>query len=199
MYYLVKNNKVYSYSDLDNMVVPAREYPGLTVEQYEAEPDRYKIVNGKLYDRIQDEDYLETHLDKIRKDLIEFTYEAKEAKAYGGITIKIGDNEALFETTKEAMAPIVATLISLPNEDSVTHWKFWEGEVPTTLPITKKQLQVVLAFGKNMVDDCFRIEGESNEKVKSATKRQLMSSKWVEDFKNVVTEDMNKVNTLLVL
>lgn len=62
MFYVIKNEQMYEYSDkiskAMNCPEEAKELPGVTMREYQMNQDKYKIENGVLVDISQTEEYL---------------------------------------------------------------------------------------------------------------------------------------------
>lgn len=134
--------------------------------------------------------------EQTRAELINKVYEIKAAKAYGGVII----NDTLkFETNQTAITNTVSSL-ALMSDTETAEWKYYtlEGE-PSFQSTTKAQLTYIAKFGKDMMNECFKIESTANEALSAATEDDLLNADWIENFKtNVQTQMDNVVNTLTI-
>jgi hypothetical protein len=65
--------------------------------------------------------------------------------------------------------------------------------------ITKAQLYAIAQFGQNMINECFKVEGEYNTDLAQATQDDLLSDSWIQEFIENATNAMEEVvNTLTV-
>lgn len=96
MFYVIKDNNVF---ELGNSVNSAWEYPqeaqelvGVTLEQYNTEPDKYEIIDGKLVDISQTDKYKarilqeqnEERKEEIQKELDALDIKCIRAMREGG-------------------------------------------------------------------------------------------------------------------
>lgn len=96
MFYVIKDNNVF---ELGNSVNSAWEYPqeaqelvGVTLEQYNTEPDKYEVIDGKLVDISQTDKYKarilqeqnEERKEEIKKELDALDIKCIRAMREGG-------------------------------------------------------------------------------------------------------------------
>lgn len=130
---------------------------------------------------------------KTQKKLVEYNYEQKAQKAYGGIII----NETyLFETNETSQSMITASLIGLQDapDETTLNWKMYKDNQPIVVPLTKIQLAQLFAFALNMVNVSFGLEGIRNNDLTTATVEQLNDETWVEQYKIATDFAFNQIN-----
>lgn len=155
----------------------------MTLSQFEEykSTDEYKVHNSQL----------------VAKELIEFTYQTKANKAYGGVIIETALDDLIFETNKEAISFVIGTLGTM-NDTETRNWKFWSTKgVPIMVPVNKIQLSAITAFASMMVDNCFAIEGQQDNKIYAMTTEQLNDPEYIQAFKQETIELTNAVNNVL--
>lgn len=114
-----------------------------------------------------------------REELVNTVYQIKSDKAYGGVII---NDMLVFETNQTAITNTVASLALMQDTDTAA-WKFYTVQgVPYVQQITKAQLGGIAAFGQNMINACFVVEGNCNEQLKTATVEELIDDEWVNTF-----------------
>ena len=173
---------------------------GLPICYYEgkvfnAESGRYYLDENGWHKRSEDE-FKKLKADEKREYLINKLYEIKAEKAYGGVII---NDLLVFETNTTSISNITGTLALLQDGQS-TNWKFYTKDgIPKAKKITKEQLLQIAMFGRQMIDNCFRVEGEANDELEQATIENLIDEEWVENFERRITEEMNNVVNTLTL
>lgn len=132
----------------------------------------------------------------LQKGLVTSIYQIKANKAYGGVVV----NDALiFETNQTSITNTVAS-IALMNDTATANWKFYTmtGE-PYMQQVSKLQLASLAQFGRDMINECFKVEGIFNEKLQEATTEQLNNEEWRKNFITEVQTEMDKVNNKLTV
>ena len=71
---------------------------------------------------------------------------------------------------------------------------FDENTLPYSQEITKAELFGIASFGQAMINDCFAVEGQYNEKLKEVTIEQLNDVEWCEKFIEQVQSTMDEIN-----
>lgn len=130
---------------------------------------------------------------EVQKKLVEYNYEAKAKKAYGGIII---NDTYLFETNETSQSMITASLIGLQSapDETTLNWKMYVNNQPIVVPLTKAQLAQLFAFALNMVNVSFGLEGTRNNDLTTATVEQLNDETWVEQYKIATDFAFNQIN-----
>lgn len=165
-------------------------------EVFNADSKQYYLDENFDFQKISDEQYNQKIANETKKALIQKLYELKAEKAYGGIII---NDLYIFETNETARTNVVATLGSMADGD-VSHWKFWTKDgVPVMQIVTKAQLFGISSFGRQMIDDCFKVEGQYLATLENATIEQLISKEWVEIFEENAQTAFNNINNHLVV
>lgn len=143
----------------------------------------------------------EVKAQEIQKELVEYNYEKKAQKAYGGIII----NETyLFETNETSQSMITASLIGLQNapDETTLNWKMYKDNQPIVVPLTKIQLAQLFAFALDMINKSFGVEGVRNIELTTATVENFNDTVWVEEYKKATDlafeEINNKIEVVLV-
>lgn len=135
-----------------------------------------------------------------KAELSEFVYKEKCKAAYGGVTIKKDGNEYTFETTKDSIAMCnsrVFTIATKPDDFIIT-WKVWQGDIPTVLNITKAEFLSIFAFGSEMIDAAFAVEGVLNAEIQKLTIEQLSNDKYINNFKENAILQFKNINKIFV-
>ncbi len=163
-------------------------------EIFNADSRQYYLDENFDFQKISDLEYNQIIANETKKALIQKLYELKAEKAYGGIII---NDLYIFETNETARTNVVATLGSMADGD-VSHWKFWTKDgVPIMQIVTKAQLFGISSFGRQMIDDCFKVEGQYLATLENATVEELISKTWVETFENNAKTAFNNINNHL--
>lgn len=169
------------------------------IDKIEETQDEY-ILDGDEY-VLNDEIYKAKKAQETQKELIEYNYEQKAKKAYGGILI----NETyLFETNETSQSMITASLIGLQNapDETTLNWKMYANNQPIVVPLTKIQLAQLFAFALDMINKAFGVEGLRNNELATATVENLNDIAWVEEYKKATDlafgEINNKIEVVLV-
>lgn len=177
--------KFYTEQELDKVIYNL-EKSIETQEKYlyDAEVEEY-VLN--------DEAYKEKQAQKTQKELVEYNYEAKAKKAYGGIII---NDTYLFETNETSQSMITASLIGLQSapDETTLNWKMYANNQPVVVPLTKIQLAQLFAFALNMVNTSFGVEGIRNNDLTTVTVEQLNDETWVEQYKIATDFAFNQIN-----
>lgn len=172
-----------------------RQIVGYGGKCFTAEQGRY-YVDADGWHMKTDEEFNNEKATAKREELVNTVYQLKADKAYGGVII---NDMLVFETNQTAITNTVASL-ALMEEDKTASWKFYTVDgTPYVQPITKKQLGYIATFGQNMINDCFQIEGECNEKLKVATVENLVDAEWVKAFEEEVKAAMDAVNNKITI
>lgn len=148
--------------------------------------------NGSIYTIVENPKYIPT-----KADLSEFGYQEKCKVAYGGVTVKKDDNEYTFETTQDSITMCNSRAFAIVDkpDDFIITWKVWQGDIPTVINITKAEFLSIFAFGSNMIDEAFTIEGTLNNTINQLTVELLTDTDYINKFKEYVVECFNTVNT----
>lgn len=178
------------------------KYNGLIIQAEETREELEQALICRVYDTIEETDIdykfignayvtVEEQAKIKRKELVQLIYEIKAKKAYGGVII---NDLLVFETNQVSITSTVASL-ALMSDTSTANWKFYtvEGQ-PYSQEITKAQLFGIASFGQAMINDCFAVEGQYNEKLKEATIEQLNDVEWCEKFIEQVQSTMDEIN-----
>ena len=183
--------KFYTEQPLDHTLYP--------IDKVE-ETDLEYVLDGDEY-VLNDEIYKAKKAQEIQKHLVEYNYEKKAQKAYGGILI----NETyLFETNGTSQSMITASLIGLQNapDETTLNWKMYKDNQPIVVPLTKIQLAQLFNFAIDMINKSFEVEGIRNNELTTATVENLNDTTWVEEYKNATDlafeEINNKIEVVLV-
>lgn len=153
------------------------------------------VLDGDQYVK-QDDIYFEKKSLEYKKELISGLYKIKADKAYGGVII---NDTFVFETNQTSITNTVASL-SLMDDTTTANWKFYtiSGE-PVFQTVTKLQLASIAKFGRNMMDEAFKVEGQANTDLSTATVEQLNDENWRNDFINGIQAEMDEVNNKLTI
>lgn len=153
--------------------------------------DEY-VLDGEEY-VLKDEAWEEKEARKVQKELVEYNYEAKAKKAYGGILI---NDTYLFETNETSQSMITASLIGLQSapDETTLNWKVYKNNQPIVVPLTKVQLSQLFAFALNMINTSFGLEGVRNNDLATATVEELNDETWVEQYKIATDLAFNQIN-----
>ena len=144
--------------------------------------NEYYLDENSDYQKRDSEEYNQIIAAAKKAELVQTLYSMKAAKAYGGIII---NDLFVFETNETARTNVVATLGSMADGD-VSHWKFYTKDgTPVMQVVTKAQLFAITSFGRAMIDNCFKVEGEFLQQLEEATVENLVSEEWV----NIFTEN----------
>lgn len=192
-----KLEQPYTEEERANFIVEYNHNQGLLIEEtdkalYALEPNEI-MFNGEP---TINPNYEKEQADIKRKELIQTIYEIKAKKAYGGVII---NDLLVFETNQISITSTVASL-ALMSETSTANWKFYtvEGQ-PYSQEITKTQLFGIASFGQAMINDCFAVEGQYNERLKEATIEQLNDVEWCEKFIEQVQSTMDEINNKMAV
>lgn len=177
--------KFYTENELDKALYNL-EKSIETQEEYVYDADLEEYV-------LNDEAYKEKQAQKIQRELVEYNYEAKAKKAYGGIII---NDTYLFETNETSQSMITASLIGLQSapDETTLNWKMYANNQPVVVPLTKIQLAQLFAFALNMVNVSFGLEGVRNNDLTTVTVEQLNDETWVEQYKIATDFAFNQIN-----
>lgn len=105
--------------------------------------------------------------------IIESVYQAKAAKAYGGITVNRSGIDYLFATDPESIALCNAVLISLGAGVQSVDWKVWHAGTPAVLTLNATEFRAIFAAGMAMVQESFAAESELNAEYAAMTDEQI--------------------------
>lgn len=197
-YYIsIKDDKIYSCGetrilnkDIFNISVSLELY-----KDFVNNPKKY-VWDSANQAIVINPNYSDILANEVRLALVEYFYQLKEEKAYGGVII---NDFLIFETKKSEIGTVVASLSAMGDTET-TNWKFYTVTgFPRTISITKAQLYHLVSFGRQMIDTCFAVEGSANAIVENATTEELLDSNWCEELKASVKSDMDLIsNTLTV-
>lgn len=188
MYLSYQNGKIVGYTEEPQDLVL------YNLDKVEETTDLY-VLDGDQYVK-QDDIYFEKKSLEYKKELINDLYKIKADKAYGGVII---NDTFVFETNQTSITNTVASL-ALMDDTATANWKFYtiSGE-PVFQTVTKLQLASIAKFGRNMMDEAFKVEGQANTDLSTATVEQLNSEEWRNDFTAVVQTKMDEVNNKLTI
>lgn len=159
-------------------------------ELFNAPEDRYLLDENFDFYKRPDEEYYNEKATKKVFELVDKLYTMKASKAYGGVVI---NNSIVFETNQTSITNTVANLALLDNAD-VSNWKFYTVDgVPTMQKVNKTQLWAIANFGRKMIDEAFKVEGDNLTLLKSATNENLNSDEWVNNFISKAQADFDNV------
>lgn len=186
--------KPYTQQEKNDFIVEHNHNKSLKIEEtsialYALLPNEI-MVNGEP---TADPDYEAKEAQKVQIELVEYNYEAKAKKAYGGILI---NDTYLFETNETSQSMITASLIGLQNapDETTLNWKVYANNQPIVVPLTKEQLAQLFAFALNMINTAFGVEGVRNNDLTTATVEQLNDKTWVEEYKIATDFAFNQIN-----
>ena len=186
--------KPYTQEEKNDFIVKYNRKLGLEIKEtsialYALLPNEI-MVNGEP---TADPDYEAKEAQKVQVELVEYNYEAKAKKAYGGILI---NDTYLFETNETSQSMITASLIGLQNapDETTLNWKVYANNKPIVVPLTKVQLAQLFAFALNMINTSFGLEGTRNNDLTTATVEQLNDETWVEQYKIATDFAFNQIN-----
>lgn len=186
--------KPYTQEEKNDFIVEYSHNQSLKIEEtsialYALLPNEI-MVNGEPQ---VDPDYEAKEAQKVQIELVEYNYEAKAKKAYGGILI---NDTYLFETNETSQSMITASLIGLQNapDETTLNWKVYANNKPIVVPLTKVQLAQLFAFALNMINTAFGVEGVRNNDLTTATVEQLNDETWVEEYKIATDLAFNEIN-----
>lgn len=165
--------------------------------------------NGEVFNADSNEYYLDENFDFVKRDsneynqmiadakkaeLVQTLYSMKSEKAYAGVVI---NNALVFETNQTAVTNTVATLALMQDNDT-SSWKFYTitGE-PCMQTVNKAQLFAIASFGRKMIDDSFKVEGEFISILEKASVENLISTTWIETFLADAQTSFDNVNNKL--
>lgn len=192
-----KLEQPYTEEERANFIVEYNHNQGLLIEEtdealYALEPNEI-MVDGEP---TINPNYEAEQAQIKRKELVQTIYEIKAKKAYGGVII---NDLLVFETNQISITSTVASL-ALMSDTSTSNWKFYtiDGQ-PYSQEITKAELFGIASFGQAMINDCFAVEGQYNEKLKEATIEQLNDVEWCEKFIEQVQSTMDEINNKMTV
>jgi hypothetical protein len=197
-YYIQQNDKIVIF-DTDKAKLQTTldfmpQYKDLEIQ--ETERPIVLCEDCGAFEFADTDSYLSEQAIKKRADLVQTLYDIKAERAYGGVII---NNAFKFETNQTSITNTVASLALMNNTDT-SNWKFYtlEGQ-PVVYQITKAQLYAIAQFGQNMINECFKVEGEYNTDLAQATQDDLLSDSWIQEFIENATSAMETVvNTITV-
>lgn len=188
MYLSYQNGKIVGYTEEPQDLVL------YNLDKVEETTDLY-VLDDDQYVK-QDDIYFEKKSLEYKKELINNLYKIKADKAYGGVII---NDTFVFETNQTSITNTVASL-ALMDDTATANWKFYtiDGE-PVFQTVTKLQLASIAKFGRDMMDEAFKVEGQANTDLSTATVEQLNSEEWRNDFTADVQTKMDEVNNKLTI
>lgn len=188
MYLSYQNGKINGYTEEPQDLVL------YNLDKVEETTDKY-VLDGEQYVKL-DEEYYTLKAPEYKKELINNIYQIKADKAYGGVTI---NDTLVFETNQTSITNTVASL-ALMSDTATANWKFYtiNGE-PIFQQVTKLQLAGIAQFGREMMDEAFKVEGEANTALSTATVEQLNNKEWRNNFITEIQTEMDKVNNKLTV
>jgi hypothetical protein len=151
--------------------------------------------NGSMYTIVENHKNVTT-----KAELSEFIYQEKCKVAYGGVTVKQDGNEYTFETTKDSITMCNSRVLAIATkpDDFIISWKVWQDDIPTVLNITKAEFLSIFAFGSEMIDAAFAVEGALNAEIQQLTVEQLSNDKYINDFKENAILQFKNINKIFV-
>jgi hypothetical protein len=163
-------------------------------EVFNAEENEYYLDENQNFVKRDKSEYDSIKANETRAELVQTLYNMKAQKAYGGVII---NNALVFETNQTAVTNTVATL-ALMNDNDTSSWKFYSinGE-PIMQTVNKAQLFTIASFGRKMIDDSFKVEGEYLATLENATVQNLVSKTWVDSFVEDAQADFDAVENKL--
>lgn len=188
MYLSYQNGKIVGYTEEpQDLILYNLDKVEETTEEYVLDGDRYVKL---------DDVYLEKKSLEYKKELINQLYKIKADKAYGGVII---NDTLVFETNQTSITNTVASL-ALMGDTATANWKFYtvSGE-PVFQTVTKLQLAGIAQFGRDMMDEAFKVEGQANTDLSTATVEQLNDEEWRNTFTADVQTKMDEVNNKLTV
>lgn len=183
---------------IDMSQLSADEYGSTDVKNIQVTEDIYNHREMYIYqdgEIIIDPLFNDKQAVKFKEEMVNQIYEIKAERAYGGVFI---NGVLKFETNQTSITNTVASL-ALMKDDSVANWKFYMNDVPTTILITKLQLAGIAQFAQDMINKCFKIEGEANERLAECTTEQLIDEEFRTQYIETVKAEMEKVNNQLLV
>jgi hypothetical protein len=193
-----KLTKPYTSKQRADFIVEYNHNKGLTIEETDKALyalEAWESLNGDTVIDNTDE-YNKEQAELKRADLVQTLYDIKAERAYGGVII---NNAFKFETNQTSITNTVASLALMNNTDT-SNWKFYtlEGQ-PVVYQITKAQLYAIAQFGQNMINECFKVEGEYNQDLAQATQDDLLSEEWIQEFIENATSAVEAVVNVLTV
>ena len=86
------------------------------------------------------------------------------------------------------------------DDTATANWKFYTiGGEPVFQTVTKLQLASIAKFGRDMMDEAFKVERQANTDLSTATVEQLNDENWGNDFTTVIQTKMDEVNNKLTI
>ena len=204
---LIENHIGENQVNIDTKEISTVDYYGKAKDRYqfvtaeEADdiknhPENWGVVEDQLVDITNTAEWKKQNAVKVAEELMEYAYQIKADRAYGGIIVVKDGVNAIFETDQDSFSSVIATL-SFMADDQTVDWKFYVNDVPTFITITKAQLYGIAQFGRTMILDCFAVEERFDSQVKEASYKQLNSETWINTFKENLNNEMNAVNNVL--
>lgn len=135
------------------------------------------------------------------EELVEFLYQEKCKVAYNGVTILIGENKYLFETTQDSITMCNSMALALNSQEDgyILNWKVWQNNSPIMLAITKAQFNEIFAFGMFMINQAFAIEGILNNEQEAFTEDQLADEEFIAEFKAKSVNEFSGISTEFII
>lgn len=135
------------------------------------------------------------------EELVEFLYQEKCNVAYNGVTIVIGNNKYLFETTQDSitMCNSMALALNAQPDEYLLYWKVWQDNSPIMLAITKAQFTEIFSFGMLMINEAFSVEGMLNAEQEAFTDEQLADEEFIAEFKAKAVNEFSRISTEFII
>ena len=105
-----------------------------------------------------------------REWITEAVYQAKAAKAYGGITVNRSGVDYTFATDPSSIALCNAVMLSATDN---IDWKVWHDGEPYTLRLDATTFRAIFAAGMAMVQQAFSTEAELNTEYAALTDAEI--------------------------
>lgn len=134
---------------------------------------------------------------EIRNRLINELYELKSAVAYSGIVLRGNGHDYTFETNSTSITLINSTLVSASDDSTELNWKVYEGNEVAFLTLTVAELKQLFAFGMNMINTAFGVEGALLQQVRAMTDEQLSDNQYVSEFESQAREQFNGIDKII--
>lgn len=163
-------------------------------EVFNADSNEYYLNENNDFVKRDSDEYNQIIADAKKVELVQTLYDMKSNKAYSGVII---NNALVFETNQTSVTNTVATLALMQDNDT-SSWKFYSitGE-PCMQTVNKAQLFAIASFGRKMIDDSFKVEGEFLQILEKASVENLISTTWIESFLANAQESFDNVNNKL--
>lgn len=132
------------------------------------------------------------------QDLTEFLYQEKCKVAYGGVTVVKNNQHYIFETTQDSITMCNSLALAIANQPDTyaINWKCWCDGMPVMLELNKAQFNAIFAFGIQMINEAFAVQGILNDTVQNMTSLQLADQVYIAQFKQSAIDSFAAMNTV---